>query len=60
MDQEGRNYNKEEISGKGKACIAIFGHIQGLKGRTFVGSGLPTGGTLISASAVPQSVHAVS
>ena len=53
MDQEGRNYAKEEISVKGTAHTAIFGHIQGFKWRTFVSSGLPTRGTLISASAVP-------
>ena len=46
MDQEGRNYDKEEIAGKGTAHIAIFRHIQGFKGRTSVSSGLPTGGTL--------------
>ena len=38
----------------GEACVAVFRPTPGFKGRTFVTSGFPKEGTLISASAVPH------
>ena len=52
MDREGRNYDKEEIPGIGQSMCSYILTYSGFKGRTFVSSGFPIEGTLISVSVV--------